>query len=125
MLIEDTIEDIIQGREGPRVDFKLDASSPHKIVKDIVAFANTSGGTVIIGIDDSRDVVGLSDLGKAEEVITNTTYTNTEPQLIPSIGYKTHKGKDLLVVDIQYYQGVDPIALRKGGRSVVYERVGS
>lgn len=53
------IYDLIKQGEDQQLDFKQHISSPHKIARTIVAFANSEGGRIIIGVDDSGDVVGV------------------------------------------------------------------
>lgn len=45
--------------EGQNLEFKRKASFPEKIVREMIAFANTSGGTVLIGVDDNGTIAGL------------------------------------------------------------------
>ena len=49
--------------EGKNIEFKQEIPSKHeKFLKDIIAFANTSGGKTIIGIvDETKEVVGIGD----------------------------------------------------------------
>lgn len=55
-----TIEDII-GNESKNTEFKeMLPKNSEKYVKTIIAFANTQGGKVIIGVaDESREIVGV------------------------------------------------------------------
>ncbi|MEX0884118.1 MAG: ATP-binding protein [Cyclobacteriaceae bacterium] len=56
-----TIQDIgrlAQKGEGLHVEFKKKAAHPEKIVKEIVAMANTDGGFLLIGVDDDGTVSG-------------------------------------------------------------------
>ena len=46
-------------REGPTIEFKRQWADGIK--KTMVAFANTDGGTIYIGIDDDGAVVGVDD----------------------------------------------------------------
>lgn len=43
---------LISMPEGKTLEFKRDISSPGNILKTLVAFANTAGGRLLIGIDD-------------------------------------------------------------------------
>jgi predicted HTH transcriptional regulator len=52
------LEKITRQGEGERIEFKLKATHPDKIVKSINAFANTHGGVIIIGVDDNRQILG-------------------------------------------------------------------
>ncbi len=49
---------IAQG-EGLHLEFKKKATHPEKIVREMIAFANTYGGTILIGIDDDGSISGL------------------------------------------------------------------
>ena len=119
------IEELLEQREGSRVDFKVDASSPKGIVKCFVALGNTAGGWIVVGVDDDRNVVGLDDPQGTEQTISNAIYDSTEPAQRPRIAFATHEGKEVVLVDAQFFQGVEPLKLKEGERLTVYERVGS
>jgi len=44
--------------EGLRIEFKKKATYPEKIVRELIAFANTAGGDLLIGVDDDGTVCG-------------------------------------------------------------------
>lgn len=44
--------------EGLRLEFKKKATHPEKIVREIIALANTEGGYLLIGVDDDGTVSG-------------------------------------------------------------------
>ena len=50
---------LIAEGEGLRIEFKRHFSSPEKIAKEMIAFANTKGGTILFGVDDDGSVFGL------------------------------------------------------------------
>ncbi len=45
--------------EGLYTEFKRKANHPDKIMKEVVAFANTHGGKLFIGVDDDGTLAGL------------------------------------------------------------------
>jgi len=45
--------------EGLHLEFKRKASHPDKIVRELIAFANTEGGILLIGVDDDRNIPGV------------------------------------------------------------------
>jgi predicted HTH transcriptional regulator len=57
MTLQD-IAKIAQQGEGLNVEFKKKAAHPEKIVREIVAMANTDGGYLLIGVDDDGTVSG-------------------------------------------------------------------
>ena len=97
-----TIEEILQG-ESKHVEFK--ASLPKRsetYIKTMIAFANTSGGSLIIGIDDSRSVIGVDKdtVFQIMDAIANTVSDSCEPQIIPDISFQTIEGKCIIIVEI-------------------------
>jgi len=119
------VEELLALREGSTVDFKSDASSPKNIVKDFVAFSNSAGGSILIGVDDDRNIIGLDDPQRTEEAIAKAIYGSTEPQQSPRISVLTQDEKEVVLVEAQYFQGIEPLKLERGGQRIVYERVGS
>ncbi|WP_414641174.1 helix-turn-helix domain-containing protein [Baekduia sp.] len=62
------LSDILAGHENSKVEFKRDTSNVQGIVKEFIAFANRTGGVIIIGVDDkTRDVVGVDDPQTVEQ----------------------------------------------------------
>lgn len=54
-----TLKELVRQGEGKHLEFKLKTNHPEKIVREIVAFANTEGGRLLIGIGDDRSIKGL------------------------------------------------------------------
>lgn len=53
--------DIIRAGENSRVEFKQDIKNQDSLLQEIVAFANTEGGRIIIGIHDKTfQIIGLT-----------------------------------------------------------------
>lgn len=50
---------LIKRGEGQFVEFKKKANHPEKIVKEVVAFANSGGGNLFVGVDDDGHISGL------------------------------------------------------------------
>ena len=57
-LLRNDLKIILQEGEGQKIEFK-ESFSP-SLSKDIVAFANASGGKIFIGIDDKGNIKGKS-----------------------------------------------------------------
>jgi len=49
---------VAQG-EHQTLEFKKKAAHPEKIVRELIAFANASGGILLVGVDDDRTISGL------------------------------------------------------------------
>jgi len=50
--------ELLKRHEGKTLEFKRDLSSPEGVLRCLVAFANTAGGIVVIGVEDgSKNVL--------------------------------------------------------------------
>jgi len=47
--------------EGQQLDYKHAITNPQKIAKTLVAFSNSRGGKLLIGIDDNKDIIGANE----------------------------------------------------------------
>lgn len=92
--------EMIEEGENLRCEFKLRFSSHEKIAREIIAFANTRGGYLIIGVDDDRNIVGVeSEKGEAGLVI-DTANNYCEPPVKYTIDYIEIQGKEIVVFEI-------------------------
>ncbi len=79
-------EEIMARNEGKTLEFRRDLSSPAPIIKTIVAFANSSGGIVAIGIDNhTKAVLGVDSPLDEEERLASLIADRIEPRLAPVI----------------------------------------
>lgn len=53
------LKKIVRQGEGTELEFKLKASHPEKIVREAVAFANSQGGILLIGVGDDKEIKGV------------------------------------------------------------------
>jgi len=61
MLTPEDIQSIVSSGEGYNAEFKVRVPSKVKeLTEEICAFANASGGTLFIGIDDKNQIVGVN-----------------------------------------------------------------
>ena len=71
------------------------------LLKTLVAFANTAGGQMIIGVDDrSRLPVGVENPLDEEERLCSLIADSIRPRLVPNVEMTTVNGKTLLVVEV-------------------------
>ncbi len=90
--------------EGKKIEFKREIPSNHeKFYKDIIAFSNSSGGKVILGIEDETNIVyGIGDVNpfKLSDSISNMISDACTPQIDPDISMHTVEGKTVLIIDV-------------------------
>ncbi len=98
-----TIEEIAGG-ESKNIEFKaMLPKDSEKYIKTIIAFANTQGGQLVIGIDDqTREVVGVDDdiLFRMMDSISNAVSDACTPQIVPNVEPQTVDGRSVIVVTV-------------------------
>ena len=52
--------ELIAAGESKTLELKKELPKGDKIAQTAVAFANTSGGKIVIGVDDQHNIVGIS-----------------------------------------------------------------
>lgn len=50
---------LVAAGESLHLEFKRKAAHPDKIVRELIAFANTEGGCLLIGVDDDKSIAGV------------------------------------------------------------------
>lgn len=53
------LKNLVKRGEGSHLEFKLKTNHPEKIIRGVVAFANTNGGIMLIGVGDDKKIPGL------------------------------------------------------------------
>ncbi len=53
------IKELISQGEHQQLDFKFEVTDSKKIARTLSAFANTDGGTLLIGVKDNRNITGI------------------------------------------------------------------
>ena len=111
--------------EGKTLDYKRDLSGSEGVLRTVVAFANSAGGRLVIGVADDRSVVGVDDPVTAEMRLANLIADSIRPQLLPTIELITLDGRTVLVANVPV-GGQRPYYLEEAGRyGGAYVRLGS
>ncbi|MBR4172716.1 MAG: putative DNA binding domain-containing protein [Kiritimatiellae bacterium] len=89
--------------ENVRVEFKKELPKRHeRFLKDVIAFANTSGGKILVGISDDGQVTGIGNLSpfRLSDTISNMIADSCTPQINTEIFAKTLEGKTVLEIEV-------------------------
>ena len=116
---------LLKRPEGKTLEFKRDLSSPRGVTRTAVAFANTAGGVLLIGVEDKTGFVrGVADVLAAEERLANILADTVTPQVVPDI--EVLPWRDVYVIAAEIFPSPRrPHRVRKEGRAGIYVRVGS
>lgn len=70
----------MQIKESPTVEFKRELTDAVK--REIIAFANTQGGELYIGIEDDGTVIGLNNAHKTLEAVSSMLHDSIKPDIL-------------------------------------------
>ncbi|MCH6233574.1 helix-turn-helix domain-containing protein [Cognataquiflexum rubidum] len=75
---EEFLKYLLNRKEGQTIDFKQSITSSQKLAKTLVAFANTEGGIILIGVSDKKKIIGVD---PEEEVfmVEKALFENCDP----------------------------------------------
>ena len=117
---------LLSRTEGKTLEFKRDLSSPEGVLKAMVAFANTSGGIILLGIEDGpKKVTGLRNVLAEEERLASLIADSISPKLVPSMEVLPWRKTQVLAVEIYPSPNRPHHLNRLGSTEGVFVRVGS
>ena len=103
------IDVMLSEGEGLRIEFK--SSFDNKVIETLVAFANTSGGSVLIGISDDRKISGITTNHESVQNWLNEVKNKTTPAVAPFAEYVDYKDKVVVALTVPE-SPVKPVSMR-------------
>ena len=100
---------LIKQGESQTVEFKI--LFQKEVIESVVAFTNTKGGKVFIGVKDDDSVVGIDIKNETIKDWINRIKNNTQPQLIVDMDSIMIENRVVVIVDVKEYP-VKPIAYK-------------
>ncbi|MDQ3020425.1 MAG: ATP-binding protein [Bacteroidota bacterium] len=95
------LNELIENGENDTVEFKRKFSSPEKIAKEMIAFANSKGGKILFGIDDDKSIKGVESEKGELELISTAAKFYCEPEVEFTTDIMLLRNKDIVVVNIE------------------------
>lgn len=142
--VRPNIAELIKQEESYNLEFKssflwnfkenkVDKRMKFSVLKSILGFMNSNGGTLIIGVDDNHRILGLGHDYKANwkgnkdgfllelrDYIQNNIGINDYKQCV-NIDFAQIEGKEICV--IQADKSLDPKFIKKDGRKILFVRL--
>ena len=94
------ISELLEDDEKEYVEFKTSLSEYNEILKSISSFSNKRGGTILVGISNDRNVIGVSIGRNTLENLANDIRRETDPQVFPYIDYSDVYGKTVIEIEV-------------------------
>jgi predicted HTH transcriptional regulator len=117
------IHSLIDQGEHQQLDFKFQVNDSRKIARTIVAFANTDGGKLLIGVKDNGVIAGV----RTEEeyyMIEAAAAMYCKPEILFASRSWIIDGKQVLEIDVAELKKKPAFSLGEDERWMAYVRVG-
>lgn len=115
------LKQFIKTGEGTFLEFKRIISSPEKIAREICAFANTKGGTLLIGVDDDKTIVGVESYHEQEFLLEQAADLICIPQVNYTMEILPYYQRDIMLVKIKE-AAIKPVFVQTEKASSAYVR---
>ena len=99
MTPEKVLELIGQGESGS-LEFKEAQVRPESLAREMVAFANTLGGIILVGVTDDGAITGVSNTAEIEQRVINVARHNVVPALCPVVENVVITGQSVCVITV-------------------------
>jgi ATP-dependent DNA helicase RecG len=110
--------------ESKNIEFKRILN--RGILKEIIAFANTQGGKIYIGINDNGNRIGLEDVKSDAEKLSSMIKDNIQPSILNYVDVSIDIKENLLIIEVQRGDGKPYYLTDKGMKpSGVFVRLGN
>ena len=86
--------------EHASLEFKLEDVRPESLAKELVAFSNTLGGVVLIGVADDGAIHGVADRALIEQRVINVARHNVVPAIDPELSWVRIEDRDVCRVTV-------------------------
>ena len=97
-------------------NIELKSAVTDDIKKEIVAFANSDGGTLYIGVRDDGEVMGLDDPDEAALQVSNMVRDSIKPDVTMFLHYETITDNEKKIIAVSVQRGTDrPYYIAKKG----------
>ena len=119
------LAELLRNGEDSTVEFKRDDIQNHELAKELVAFLNLEGGTVLLGVEDDGRISGTA-RERLDEWVSELCRTKIEPPIVPLLSWArdAEPGRHVLAVRVTLGPN-KPYACVHNGRKTYYIRVGS
>lgn len=94
------IKILLEQGENQAVEFKAASISSESLAKEIVAFANTQGGSILIGVEDNGMISGVGNPAALEEWVANICRQNVIPAIQVVIENEKYLDKNILHIEV-------------------------
>lgn len=116
------LKHLIKTGEGLFLEFKRIIPNPEKIAREICAFANTNGGTLLIGVDDDGSLIGIESYYEEHFQLSEAADYLCEPPIEYHVEIIPFKNREIALVKIKEAE-TKPVFVQTDDKKAAYLRV--
>ena len=98
--IDSELQALLEQGESGSVEFKTEDVRPESLAREMVAFSNTLGGILLIGVQDDGGIQGVSNREAIDQRIINVARHNVVPAISPTVEWVERNDQTLCLVRI-------------------------
>lgn len=95
------LKNLVKTGEGFYLEFKRTIPSPEKIAREMCAFANSKGGTVLIGVDDDGSIIGIESFFEEQFLVSEAAFYLCKPELELQVEIIQIQDKEIAIVKVK------------------------
>jgi len=92
---------LISKGESETLEFKESLALKDEIGEGVSALSNTSGGMILVGVNDRSEIVGVQTGKKTLEDLANYIKTNTDNHVFPKIALVSLEDKEIIIIEVK------------------------
>ena len=98
------LRELLAKGEDTYTQFKENINNADQLAQEMIAFSNSMGGTIVVGVTDNGEVNGLTDddIRRLNQLISNSANENVKPAIFPKTEVVIENNKKVLLVYIPY-----------------------
>lgn len=100
-ITDNNLKKIINKKENQYIEFKEELNIAEKFAKEMIGFANSNNGVILVGVNDDGDVKGIKDSSSIQAKILNIASNNCIPAITPKISVVKCENVDIVVVQVK------------------------
>ncbi|MDI6642045.1 MAG: putative DNA binding domain-containing protein, partial [Elusimicrobiota bacterium] len=111
------VKELLSKGESETVEFKRSLSDINRIIETIVAFANTRGGRILVGVKDG-EIFGIEIGRDSIEKLTQRIVAITDPKIYPEILVQDIDKRKVVIIKVNESKNKPHLAFNKAFKRV-------